>query len=256
MAANDVASGALPPQGGDVAPVSRVRLLGGAVLWCLAAMAGSAAGGFAFGVFAGATTLSLALPPLDLKVFYNQGGALGVEAVLLWGALRKARQLGYGNLRAGLGDGPLARPGLMVLLGIVTALYTSAVSLATYYAMPQMFAALLSLNTAVYLLMVFTTVATAPIIEELFFRGWLWVGLRREGGALAASFVSGLLFLAIHLPEGLPRVILLIPLAILLSLARHVSGSLRGSVALHAWNNILAIAVPWIALWLGWLARP
>lgn len=43
-----------------------------------------------------------------------------------------------------------------------------------------------------------TVVAGAPVAEEMFFRGWLWVGLRRRWGAWRTGGVTGLLFLLMH----------------------------------------------------------
>ncbi|MSP88099.1 MAG: CPBP family intramembrane metalloprotease [Alphaproteobacteria bacterium] len=81
-----------------------------------------------------------------------------------------------------------------------------------------------------------------------------WIAEKMEC-ALTAP-VTSIMWLALHLPEGMARVILLLPLTIALPLARHFGGSVRASIIVHACSNAIAVAMPWLAVWLGWLARP
>jgi tetratricopeptide (TPR) repeat protein/membrane protease YdiL (CAAX protease family) len=74
-------------------------------------------------------------------------------------------------------------------------------------------------------------VVLAPVAEELFFRGWLWA-------ALTSS-----LWLALHLGYGLWQPMVLIPAAIILSLARYIGGSPATSIPLHMIHNLV------VALW-------
>jgi membrane protease YdiL (CAAX protease family) len=94
----------------------------------------------------------------------------------------------------------------------------------------------------------FSAVFLAPIAEELFFRGWLWNALKQHwNGLLTASVVSGL-WLAVHLEQGMPAVIGLIPVAVLIAFARHFGKSVRASIAVHMAMNLVAAVIPWIVV--------
>jgi hypothetical protein len=75
------------------------------------------------------------------------------------------------------------------------------------------------------------------VAEELMFRGWLWTGLRRQWGGGATALATGALFALAHLGQGLPKVIAILPLAILLSIVRATSGGITGTILLHVINN-------------------
>lgn len=87
------------------------------------------------------------------------------------------------------------------------------------------------------------TTVMAPLAEELFFRGFLYGGLRKYGVPIAA-IVSGLLFGAVHI--GGSPIGFLVPLAalgIILALLYERTGSLYPPIALHALNNSIAFGV-------------
>ena len=52
----------------------------------------------------------------------------------------------------------------------------------------------------------------APIAEELFFRGFVFSGLRSRMTMLPAALISGLVFGLVHAPTGITTVV---PLAVL-----------------------------------------
>jgi membrane protease YdiL (CAAX protease family) len=84
-------------------------------------------------------------------------------------------------------------------------------------------------------------VAVAPVVEEFFFRGFLYQALRTRLGVWGGAVTSGLIFGAIHFkPE------FLVPLAVLgtvLALVFQKTGSLWPCILIHAANNALAFAV-------------
>lgn len=90
----------------------------------------------------------------------------------------------------------------------------------------------------------------APLAEELFFRGFIFGGLRRRGLPVAL-LVSGAAFGAAHgasSPVGF-----LLPLAVLgvlLALVYEWSGSLYASIGLHWLNNAVAFGVGDGRVWL------
>jgi len=165
------------------------------------------------------------------------------------GAVRQAWRVGDGDLRAGLGWRPVRRwrvLGLLlgcVVLEIVVQTALAAVSPdfkaffrqaeasqdATFEGMPAFWS-------------LWVTVIGAPVAEELFFRGWLWEGLRPRWGAWGTGVMTGLLFVLMHGAGGEWRLLpLLVPAAAaVLSVAREVRGSVRASMAVHAFGNGLA----------------
>lgn len=98
-------------------------------------------------------------------------------------------------------------------------------------------------NTGYLAWIVRVVVVCALVPEELFFRGWLWAGLRRQWGAWRTGRATGLLFLLVHGVAGdWRRPLVLAPFVVLLSLARELGGSVRASLAVHVMSNGLAAA--------------
>lgn len=96
----------------------------------------------------------------------------------------------------------------------------------------------LSRETPVWLaLLTFEISVLAAISEELLFRGWLWTVLQRSWGAWPAALVTGGMFWLLHAPEGLRSFLLLLPVAIVLTVVRQFTGSIRGTIVLHAVHN-------------------
>lgn len=86
-------------------------------------------------------------------------------------------------------------------------------------------------------------VGVAPFAEEVFFRGFLFGGLRSRMPAWAAALASGIFFGSIHLTTGnLAVVAQLSVLGIVLALLYERTGSLWPPIALHLLNNALAFA--------------
>jgi uncharacterized protein len=84
-------------------------------------------------------------------------------------------------------------------------------------------------------------VAVAPVVEELFFRGFLFQALRNSWGTVLGVAGSAAIFSAIHFEPDkfVPLFILGVALALLFQKTR----SLWPCIALHAINNSLAFAV-------------
>ncbi len=135
-----------------------------------------------------------------------------------------------------------------------------------YFALTAVYAALLHLHgseklpkelgagkgtAALAALAVFVCVV-APIAEEFFFRGFVFGALRRwripfagrNLGTLAAALVTGLFFGAVHASSAAAEY--LIPLAFLgfvLCLVRWYTKSLYPCMAMHSFNNSLALGI-------------
>jgi membrane protease YdiL (CAAX protease family) len=84
----------------------------------------------------------------------------------------------------------------------------------------------------------------APIVEELFFRGFLFGALGRVMHWVPAAMTTGLVFGGVH-AGGTPA-IFLVPLAVLgtlLCVLYRRTGSLLPGMGVHAFNNALALGV-------------
>ncbi len=102
-----------------------------------------------------------------------------------------------------------------------------------------------------FVLTLFAAAAVAPISEEIFFRGFLYGGLRGRIGVLGAMVVSTLFFTGLHLSAEL-----FIPIFVLgLSLAwlYEYTGSLYPGIILHAVNNALSLLLYFLLQSLGQL---
>jgi uncharacterized protein len=85
-------------------------------------------------------------------------------------------------------------------------------------------------------------VVTAPIAEELFFRGFFYGSLRSGLPVVPAALINGLVFGLIHAASGFSAVPALIVFGVILCLLREKTGSLYPCIALHAANNTFAYA--------------
>ncbi len=84
----------------------------------------------------------------------------------------------------------------------------------------------------------------APIVEELFFRGFLFPALQRIMGWIPAALLAGAIFGGVH-AGGTPA-IFLVPLAVLgvlLCTLYRRTGSLLPGMGVHAFNNALTLGV-------------
>ncbi len=97
------------------------------------------------------------------------------------------------------------------------------------------------------LLIAITAVAlvavVGPIWEEVFFRGFLFSGLRQGMTFWPAAAISGLLFGLVHAPEGISIVIPLGILGAALAWVYERTGSIWPCIAIHWFNNGLALAL-------------
>lgn len=231
------------------------RMFGRAVLWTVAAGVAALASGFFLGVVFGATGLTKRLSSADLQAFYAIGGVLGASGLFLWAVARQSKADDAG-IWAQLAAGPLARRWLLLLLGVVMTLYTTLITIGFFSAYPGQLAQVVGTDPVLYVAILAVTILLAPVAEELFFRGWLWTALGEYWSLTAVAFATGILFFAIHIPNGVAYAVLLVPLIVALSLARHYCGALRAPVLLHIWSNLVAVLAPWLGLWTGLLAWP
>jgi membrane protease YdiL (CAAX protease family) len=223
-------------------------LLGVALAWLVLAMLGAAV---AVLVAIGVLTWLGWVAPGRLE----DGGLLALplqQALMALGAVRRGRRVGGGDLQAGLGWLPVRRRRLVAgLVGCTLLVAVAHAGLSAWSADMREFysKAVPALggprtgNAGYAAWIVATVVIGAPVAEELFFRGWLWAGLRRRWGAWRTGGATGLLFLLVHGLGGEWRQLAaLVPVVVLLSLARELGGSVRASLMVHVVNNGLPAA--------------
>lgn len=84
-------------------------------------------------------------------------------------------------------------------------------------------------------------VIAAPLAEELFFRGFLFEGIRYTRlGASGAVVITSLLWALIHLQYGPYEISTVFILGLILGVARLVTGSIYIAIAMHGFVNLLA----------------
>jgi membrane protease YdiL (CAAX protease family) len=179
--------------------------------------------------------------------------APATQLCLLFACMRRGARVGDGDLRAGLAWLEIRRRldvGLLAGLAAMTALghLALAAKVPAYQAFfEQVNTSLPSLlqdrdmATGTYVAWaLLVLVVGAPFSEELFFRGWLWVGLERWWGTWLTAVITGSMWLAVHVFDGgWRRALALVPAMVLISLARSVGASVRASLAVHMANNFV-----------------
>jgi membrane protease YdiL (CAAX protease family) len=171
-----------------------------------------------------------------------------IYGVLLIGAVRGASWAVTRD--EGLADRPMRRWGLIVWLTVLQVgwlVVLAALRLLARHSglpTPTIPTTLATPGTfGLSLLKVTELCLVAPVVEEMFFRGWLWTALRRIWGPVPTALCTGGLFLLIHVAGGVVRLFILLPITILLSIARHRGDSVRASLTVHAVNNAIVTTV-------------
>ena len=87
-------------------------------------------------------------------------------------------------------------------------------------------------------------VVAAPLIEELFFRGFLFEGLRDSWmGSTGAVLVTSIAWAAIHVQYEIFYIVMIGTFGVLLGVAKIKTRSLYIPIVMHSFNNLLAMAV-------------
>jgi uncharacterized protein len=85
-------------------------------------------------------------------------------------------------------------------------------------------------------------VLAAPISEEIFFRGFIFGGLRNRLSFWPAALISGLLFGLVHAPTGPAQVPPLVVFGVLLAWLYERTGSLGPPILMHMIQNAIAFS--------------
>lgn len=90
-----------------------------------------------------------------------------------------------------------------------------------------------------FVVVVLVVACVAPFVEEIFFRGALYGGLRRSNGLFGASFVTAACFVVGHLDYRMWPALVVVAAA--LTYLRAASGSLFPSLAAHVAFNAFSV---------------
>ncbi len=86
-------------------------------------------------------------------------------------------------------------------------------------------------------LFILLAVVAAPIAEELFFRGWLYTGLRSRVGAALTITLTSILFALAHWEKTHLYALAVFPVGLALGLIRERTGSIGATMTFHAGYN-------------------
>lgn len=99
------------------------------------------------------------------------------------------------------------------------------------------------------ILLTLAIVIAAPIVEELFFRGFIMTGLMQSFvGPIGAILITAGLWAAIHTQYDWYGILTIFVMGLLLGLARLKTGSVILTIVLHAFANAVASLQTWILL--------
>jgi membrane protease YdiL (CAAX protease family) len=203
-----------------------------------------------FSVFVTKTTIGFDQSkwPVTAQILYIDIVILGACWVFLAFARIRGRKIGHREIGVGIGDGSIANFTIIVFFALAITAYAYVVSVYLGPSRSGLVSVVLSANAWLNAFTFFLVVVLAPLADELFFRGWLWTGLQRHWKTLSIATLTSTLWVAGHFGPGIWRPVLLIPVAIVLALARYFARSVRAPIALHIIYNFVVVISPLVAL--------
>lgn len=106
---------------------------------------------------------------------------------------------------------------------------------------------LLRMGPSIRYLVAALAVLTAPLVEELVYRGILYAGIARRFGAAAGVTVATALFALVHVPQywgSVAAIAAILTLSLALTLIRAFTGRLLPCIAVHlVYNGIQAVVL-------------
>jgi membrane protease YdiL (CAAX protease family) len=195
--------------------------------------------------------LALLVPLTNLDV--NPGLYVGLAELLLvvpvwWLTVHKYKVgwdalglRGFSGAMVGLGCG------LMILAFSFNLVYGTFLALFDLRAQVDLVPIFAELSSPWWLLA--AGILVAPVVEELFFRGFVFAGLRGRYGWPKAALVSSALFAVIHLqPLAIPPVFIM---GTIFAILYQRSGSLWPAILMHLATNALGLGAAYLAARMG-----
>ena len=134
--------------------------------------------------------------------------------------------------------------GYLFLIYLVVILYSLALSFFGISTSVDLAPLLEEIGSPVPLLI--ATVIAAPFVEELFFRGVLFFGLRQRFGWVWAAVISTALFAILHLQ--LTNLLPIFLIGFLFAYITHIGNSIWPSIILHALFNAFNVILLYISI--------
>ncbi|HXF51227.1 MAG TPA: type II CAAX endopeptidase family protein [Dehalococcoidia bacterium] len=169
----------------------------------------------------------------------------GGLAALVWG-LAMVR---CGGRFADLGFRRMPLDRLWIAAGLVVFAYAVVVAwqylLLPFGVTPEQDTETLVQSPAVLPLSAFAVIIVAPLVEEMFFRGFVFGGLVSRIGWAPAALASGVLFGAVHgnSPDALPLIVPFTLIGAAFAWGYYRTGSLWVSVAAHFLFNTISFSL-------------
>jgi len=184
---------------------------------------------------------AFAIPQLDATLFLALGEGLLVLPVWWFGVRRVSwdavglRKFSAGSL--GLGCG------LMLLSWIINLGYSLFMMLFDLQIQPDISPLFAELASPGWVFVI--GVVLAPLVEELFFRGFLFAGFRQQYGWKKAALLSAMFFALIHMqPTAILPIFLL---GLIFAYLYHVSASIWPAILMHMLSNGLALGAVYLS---------
>jgi membrane protease YdiL (CAAX protease family) len=173
-------------------------------------------------------------------------GVLMVDAALLGSLVPLSRSRGLARQDLGLRAAPAARS--VVLAGVALVVYALIAGLWITVVHPHSpantLAGVRNQSTINVVLTIVAVAVSAPIVEEIFFRGLLYRSLRNQISILPAAVIAGVLFGLVHI-TSYPLATLPVKAAfgVIACLLYERTGSLLPGIGLHSFIDASAIDV-------------
>ncbi|HDP69328.1 MAG TPA: CPBP family intramembrane metalloprotease [Actinobacteria bacterium] len=173
-------------------------------------------------------------------------GSYLIIFLLVWffGLRRKGgsfKDLGFKsfNLFFALGKGVL----WLILIKILTVLYSVFTSEVLNFKPPPELVTgvpdIFGRGSIGFLMAIFATVIVAPLVEEIFFRGFIYTALRDKIGVVWAALISSFIFAVFH--GNLWSIVPIMLLGLILVYLYERGNSIGPPVIFHALNNLVSV---------------
>jgi membrane protease YdiL (CAAX protease family) len=132
--------------------------------------------------------------------------------------------------------------GLMVLTFVFNAVYSTILALFDIEVQPDLVPIFAELSSPWWLLI--AGVIVAPIVEEIFFRGFIFAGLRSRYEWRWAAVISSLLFALVHLQPA--ALIPIFGLGYIFAYLYYRSNSIWPAILMHVTTNGMALGAAYL----------
>ncbi len=164
---------------------------------------------------------------------------VGIGFIILFIKVRKGASLrNYLELRS------ISKKAALILFAILIGLVVLSSGLDLIWQAPQNTMFMVdAYKTATWPVLLWIAVAVfAPVFEEGFFRGFLFVGLKRTRlGVVGTIILTSLIWTLLHIQYNVYGVVTIFILGIIFGYIRHKTGSLWSTIFLHALWNVVAM---------------